>query len=536
MWQTILGLSDKSPKHRPNYRLRLENLEDRCLLSAGALDPTFGNGAGYVSTSMTNYWNVAYVPLVQPDGKIVAVGDVLSPEPGTKKGTTITHEVFGVARYNTDGSLDTSFGTGGTAQANFGPNSAYAWGAALYPNAGTANDGKLVLAGWYTPPAARPNQVSVSDLALARFNANGSLDATFGSGGEVLTSFSVGGVSGAGVVVTSAGQIVIAGQGPDDIVLARYSANGSLDSTFGQEGRVVTPFTQVEDVEHFVQQPDGKFIVVGATSPDNVADHYKWQIVRYNADGSLDKTFGSGGIISPQISGFARDAAVYPAAGTSNDGMVVVVGGGTIVRYSINGAPDPAFGTNGVVSSPVGLSADAIATDGRVVAVGTYGGGVTVARYNTDGKPDNSFGTGGMVINPSNEGGTAQGVALQPNGDIVVAGEAPSSTNGNFLVARFLPSEPEIGTFTSSASTVTSGSSVTLTASNLSDANPNSTITQVAFYLNGTLLGYGTQTSPGVWTLTFTVNLAPGTYTLSAQARDSYGVLGDLASINLQVI
>ena len=84
------------------------------------------------------------------------------------------------------------------------------------------------------------------------------------------------------------------------------------------------------------------------------------------------------------------------------------------------------------------------------------------------------------------------------------------------------------------------GSSTTLTVSNIQDANPNATITQVAFYvqINGTntLLGYGTQTSPGVWNLTFTVNLAPGTYTLFAQAEDSYGVFGDPVPLTLQVL
>jgi hypothetical protein len=121
--------------------------------------------------------------------------------------------------------------------------------------------------------------------------------------------------------------------------------------------------------------------------------------------------------------------------------------------------------------------------------------------------------------------------------------EAAGATgiNGKVVstVARYLSSEPEVGSFTAGPDPVASGSSVTLTASNLTDGNPAATITQVAFYVqvNGsnTLLGYGTQTSPGVWTFTFTVNLAPGSYTLFAQAEDSDGVFGALDALTLTV-
>ena len=107
-------------------------------------------------------------------------------------------------------------------------------------------------------------------------------------------------------------------------------------------------------------------------------------------------------------------------------------------------------------------------------------------------------------------------------------------------MARFLPSAPQVGSFAASAYTVSSGSSVTLTASNISDGNPGATVTQVAFYYvdgsgNQQLLGYGTQTSPGVWTFSFTVSLAPGSYTLYAQATDSFGAVGDPVALTLTV-
>ena len=154
-----------------------------------------------------------------------------------------------------------------------------------------------------------------------------------------------------------------------------------------------------------------------------------------------------------------------------------------------------------------------------------------VLRYNTNGSLDTTFGSGGMVQTANGTSDTwGSAVALQADGRIVVAGRTNSSTSWNFMVARYLPG-PEIGAFTDSTSTVTAGSSLTLTASNLTDGDPSgsgyATVTQVAFYAvdssnNQYLLGYGTQ-SNGVWTLNYSVSLASGSYTIFAQATDSDG-------------
>jgi hypothetical protein len=152
------------------------------------------------------------------------------------------------------------------------------------------------------------------------------------------------------------------------------------------------------------------------------------------------------------------------------------------------------------------------------------------------------------MVNTTTQGPQfSPGVAATGNGSFVVAwqGYGPGDDAGIFSQRYGLP--PKIGLFTSSAGSVASGSNLTLTASSIPDTNPVSTITQVAFYVdnNGdgkldpttdTLLGYATQTSPGVWKLTFTVILAPGSYTLFAQAQDSYGEFSDPLSLNLQVL
>ena len=136
-------------------------------------------------------------------------------------------------------------------------------------------------------------------------------------------------------------------------------------------------------------------------------------------------------------------------------------------------------------------------------------------------------------------------VAIQANGDIIAAGATNNYTD--FITARYLVG-PQIGSFTANPSPVTAGSSVTLTASSIADGVPSSTITQVALYLdsnndgtlepgNDTLLGYATQTSPGVWTLTNSsaFGLTKGTYTLFGQAQDSDGIFGDPIALTLTV-
>lgn len=232
-----------------------------------------------------------------------------------------------------------------------------------------------------------------------------------------------------------------------------------------------------------------------------------------------------------------------------------------LARYSPSGVLDSTFGDGGVATTPIpgsynqaGVSALAIQSNGQIVAGGYVGltAGNTrqfaLARYDPNGSLDTTFGTSGIVTtqiggNSWNSIGGASnsgGLALQSNGDIVAAGSSQTSGGIVFAVARYLPSEPVIGSFTVSSNSVTSGSNETLTASNISDGNPSSTITQVTFFYydltgNKIVLGNGTEDSSVNWTLTFTVNLISGAYTLYALAQDNYGVLGDPDAFTLTV-
>jgi uncharacterized delta-60 repeat protein len=257
------------------------------------------------------------------------------------------------------------------------------------------------------------------------------------------------------------------------------------------------------------------------------------EVVRYDSNGTLDKTFGPNNTGSESVANLG-----LPAVAIQPDDRIVLAGTVTAANGNLrigvdrlnpeDGTFDTSFGTGGVVVTPL-LIGDAVTravtiqSDGKILAAGltdnaaAQPGGFLLARYNTDGSLDTTFGSGGIALGGTNVILEAEGVALEPDGRIVMAGRSKSGTA--FELARFLAAGPEIGSFTAltnsvSTNSVTAGSSLTLTASNITDANPGTAITQVAFYYfdsSGTQqsLGNITQSSPGVWTLTFTLNLAP---------------------------
>jgi uncharacterized delta-60 repeat protein len=490
MWPTFislcLALSGKAPRRpaprrrpafrRPAFRPRVEAMEERCLLTAGALDPTFGNGAGYVTTSLSHNKgeldDFAYSALIRPDGKIIAVGDT---------STNLSTHAVGLARYNPNGSLDPSFGNAGEvigpASVQEASNIAYT-PAALYSTAGTANDGKIVVGGLS------------GGFSIARYNANGTLDTSFGSKGIATANF--GTTSNYDVffeVIQPDGKIVALGQTADYTQgqMARFNADGSLDTTFGQGGMVTGP---VPDPFSLLLQPDGKLVMVG-----DVYGGSKCELARYNADGTLDTSFGNGGVVITSSIDTAYTGAIYPTAGTPNDGKIIVEGyqPGTfsleLARYNPDGSLDGTFGNGGLVITPASriwgydstnTQGLAIQGDGRVVVTAGGPGDSHVfntARYNIDGSLDSTFGSGGIATTSIGLTSGGQAVALQSNNDIVVAGW---SFNGSktfaFAVARYLggPTSGPSFSVTGFPSNTTAGvaNTITVTAETVS-GNPN---------------------------------------------------------------
>ncbi|TMA72273.1 MAG: DUF4215 domain-containing protein [Deltaproteobacteria bacterium] len=347
------------------------------------------------------------------------------------------------------GALDPTFGSGGKVTTAIGT-SAFASGVVVQP------DGAIVAAGG-----------SSLGFALARYTSAGVLDPTFGTNGIVTTAISTTAVV-AGLVLQADGMLVAAGWSSDGtndtVTLARYQTNGALDPGFGVAGIVTTTVGTTSRAEAIVLQPDGKLVVAGRTGAGSAAD---FLLVRYDALGALDPTFGTGGVVTTAVTGFFDEAR---ALARQADGMLVAAGLASratpnqpdfaLARYDANGALDPAFGSGGIVVTQVrpsgGNSVNAVVVqpDGRIVAAGADGNGIAIAiaRYTAGGTLDATFATGGIFA-PGGGGSTVTGVSaglFQPPDAIILGGAFvtitgifPSLTsNSDFLFSRMRDDTP----------------------------------------------------------------------------------------------
>jgi uncharacterized delta-60 repeat protein len=348
--------------------------------TGGSLDPTFATDG--VATGLFRGYGQANAALVQPDGKIVAIGFArVAP--------------FVLARFNADGTLDASFDENGKVQTSLGAKctSAGALDGALAP------DGKIVVAGY-----------ACEKFAVARYNTDGTLDTSFSGDGIARTSVQKGLFEGkvAGVVVQPDGKIVIAGSAtyycpPDgecdsDFALFRFDVDGTLDATFGGgDGKVTTKFTSPRcggpgEARALALQPDGKIVVGGDAGCGDTAGGWGlvFALARYLPDGTLDPAFGGDG----RVTGFSWNISYIFGLAIQADGRIVASGWDAmttgkfaVIRLRSGGHLDKTFGTGGMVltSKSDGLAEDvAIQTDGKIVATGfTTGkiGGFALVRY-----------------------------------------------------------------------------------------------------------------------------------------------------------
>jgi uncharacterized delta-60 repeat protein len=354
-----------------------------------------------------------------------------------------------LSRYNPDGTLDTTFGTGGTVSIAFnGGILDAADDVAIQP------DGRIVVVG-FTRVGTQ------DDFGLARFNANGSPDVTFGTNGKVSTDFAGSADRAWAVLVQTDGRLVVAGHavtpsptgGGNDFAVARYTAAGALDTTFGVGGKVTTDIAGRTDLAFAARlQPDGKIVVAGRVA-DGGADNPDVGLVRYDFDGSLDATFGTGGIVRIDLNGDWDEASdlVLQADGTIVVSVQALIGSSfsfAVARFESDGHLDPSFGTLGLSTVTFSTLSDfaraiAVQDDGTIVVVGQSSnlsnGDVALARLRTDGTLDTDFGTGGKVTADffgSIDSG--QAVAIQADGGILVAGAANNGASVGLALLRVL--------------------------------------------------------------------------------------------------
>ncbi len=411
--------------------------------AAGDLDPSFG-GDGKVTTAFfTNAESGAtvYAAALQPDGKIVAAGSASGP----------TSE-FALARYNADGSPDTSFSGDGKLTTDIFGGQDYAYAVAVQA------DGKIVAVG-----AANINAASFfSSFALVRYNANGSLDTTFGSGGKVGTDFGGATSAATAVALQPDGKIVVAGSASEDGVinrfaLARYNVNGSLDTSFGSGGKVSTAFFGFDDsASALALQDDGKILALGQAYPGGANNQFA--LARYNADGSLDASFGTDGKVTTDFFGandHGQSIVLQPGGKIIAAGTAYVPGTGidhfAAARYTADGSLDTTFGTGGKTSLELSFAwvrrwSAAGQADGKLVAaswgVDSASGfdHIQLARLNADGSLDLSFSADGKLTTTFfGSQNQAYAVKVQADGKILAAGSAydVSTRLGHFALARY---------------------------------------------------------------------------------------------------
>lgn len=282
----------------------------------GSPDTSFGtNGNGVVITAFGTTGSYAFDVALQPDGKIVVAGThFVAFQPSEQSSNTN----FALVRYNTDGSLDTSFGDlGGGVSTDFNGGNDDAFSILVQP------DGKLVAVG------SAIDQVNFYDFAAARYNANGSLDGSFGTGGKVRLDFGNHDFDRAHSAALQAdGKIVAAGFAISNggltqpFALARWNANGTLDSSFDGDGKALIDFGSFSQAAwEVLVQPDGKIVTAGY--PNSEGSDSDFLLARQLPDGSLDSSFGTGGKVRTSfgdLNGGAEGAVLQP------DGKVVAVG------------------------------------------------------------------------------------------------------------------------------------------------------------------------------------------------------------------
>jgi uncharacterized delta-60 repeat protein/uncharacterized repeat protein (TIGR01451 family) len=389
----------------------------------GSFDLSFGTGGG-VKTDFNSNADLGKAVALQPDGKILVVGTTCTP----------ANCDFALVRYNPNGSLDSGFGQGGTVVTDLGVNDGLS-AVALQA------DGKIVAAGsTYTMSGG---VLLTYDFALARYNVNGSLDNSFGTGGITVTDFGAHDAAYA-VLVQTDGRIVAVGgsgsqPGAGDVALARYNSDGTLDSGFGTGGKVTTDFGSDEGAQGAVLQGDGKIAVAGGahTSPSH------FLLARYNTDGTLDNSFGTSGKVSTDPcpagsttcsgGGFANALLLRPdgrlaAAGYADSAQYTY--DFAIVQYMADGNLDTSFGAGGKVTTQFrqGFENDVafaavVQPDTKLVLAGRAGLDWALARYGTTSAPADLSITKAASPNPSLVGG-------QLSYTLTVTNNGPSQATG----------------------------------------------------------------------------------------------------------
>jgi uncharacterized delta-60 repeat protein len=404
-------------------------------LPDGTLDTAFGSGGVVVTRSAQSSF-VADALGLQPDGKILIGGMTTELASGTLEAA--------LARYNSDGTPDSAFAAGGLVATRIGAGGGQVNALVVQP------DGMIVVAG-----TAFSHASTDDEFLLARYTPDGVLDSTFGTSGITTSHIGSGPSAASGLALQPDGRIIVVGTAfsngatDDDFAIARYTSSGQLDPDFGSGGSATTDFASpspaarasLDRATAVALQPDNRIVVAGFTR----GDHQAIALARYGRDGTLDSTFGRDG----RAEVAAEEPQVYSMVlGQSGEIVVAGVSAGpnsstadfTLIRLLGDGTPDQTFGSGGVVKTDLegsrsGARAVVAQPDGKLISGGAQFGapspqgdalprsGFALARYQADGTLDARFGVDGMALTSMGDAGAVpQSLAIQPDGKILAAG------------------------------------------------------------------------------------------------------------------
>lgn len=404
------------------------------LSAPGDLDTSFGTG-GKVTTPSNSSVSFKNAVAVQPDGKIVVVAIYQT--------TTASNDDFFVVRYNANGTLDTTFDGDGFLRTNFDNRFDVPSDVKVQP------DGKIVVVG-----KSGTSFTSGYDVAVARYNSDGSLDTTFDGDGKVLTPIGTANDEGNAVIIQPNGKIVVAGNVgvgffDDNLAVVRYNSDGSLDTTFDGDGKAVAVANDVSFATDLVLQTDGKILVTSFATADG---NTSFGLTRFNPDGSLDGGFDTDGTLSTAC--IPNNVCYSRAVALQSDGKILVAGytetandDFVLMRYNANGTLDTTFDGDGKVITQVGNADDkayglAVQQNGKILVGGSGSNGsnndFALLRYNSNGSLDSSFGNAGKVTTPFGIGSDiAFDLVLQNDGKVVLAGYQQTFAFEEIAVARY---------------------------------------------------------------------------------------------------
>ncbi|HEX5153586.1 MAG TPA: delta-60 repeat domain-containing protein [Parafilimonas sp.] len=304
-------------------------------------------------------------------------------------------------------------------------------------------DGKILVGG------NSPGKTS-ANLTVVRYNKKGAVDKGFGLHGKAIARFG-GNATANSIALQPDGKIIAAGTGNDDLAVARFNADGSIDSSFGKNGKIKRDFEGYQDaINKLILQPDNKILAVGYGFESN-HETTKIILMRFNPDGSFDDSFGEGGFTAVRVNENGFDYAW--SALLQQDGKILVAGYSytnsafdfTLTQFTSNGKVDSAYGTNGHIYTDISgfdlARTMAVQSNGKIVVAGYsdfFNGKFVLARYTKAGLPDSSFGPNGKIITAVGSiDDKAYSVAIQPDDKIVVAGYSYNGSNRDLALVRY---------------------------------------------------------------------------------------------------